>query len=83
MHSLCANVDTGNERETFFLSQMSVFHDVKMPLQGDFLSTTNIYSRLEVKIKLLCKSKTNLIAFWLSMKLKLDMEIVFLYGCSA
>lgn len=36
MHSLCANVDTGNERETFFLSQMSVVHDVKMPLQGDF-----------------------------------------------
>lgn len=37
MHALCPMVNKGNERETFFLSQLEVNHDVKHPLQGDFL----------------------------------------------
>ena len=37
MHVLCSKVDTGNERETFFLSQLSVVNDVKYPKHGDFL----------------------------------------------
>lgn len=37
MHVLCPTVDKGNERETFFLSQLQVDHDVKMPRKGDFL----------------------------------------------
>ena len=37
MHVLCPTVDKGNERETFFYSQMRVVHDVKFPKQGDFL----------------------------------------------
>ena len=37
MHVLCPVVEKGNERETFFLSQMIVAHDVKMPQKGDFL----------------------------------------------
>ena len=37
MHVLCPTVSKGNERETFFLSQMAVSHDVKMPQKGDFL----------------------------------------------
>ena len=37
MHVLCPTVDKGNERETFFLSQLQVDHDVKTPLKGDFL----------------------------------------------
>ncbi len=36
MHVLCPTVSKGNERETFFLSQMAVSHDVKMPQKGDF-----------------------------------------------
>jgi len=37
MHVLCPSVDKGNERETFFYSQLRVTHDVKYPQQGDFL----------------------------------------------
>lgn len=37
MHVLCPNVHKGNERETHFCSQLSVLHDVKHPLKGDFL----------------------------------------------
>ena len=37
MHVLCPSVDKGNERETFFYSQLYVAHDVKYPQQGDFL----------------------------------------------
>ena len=37
MHVLCPAVDKGNERETFFLSQLQVDHDVKTPSKGDFL----------------------------------------------
>lgn len=37
MHVLCPKVDKGNERETFFISQMRVLHDVRYPKQGDFL----------------------------------------------
>ena len=37
MHVLCPAVDKGNERETFFLSQLQVDHDVKYPQKGDFL----------------------------------------------
>lgn len=37
MHVLCPNVHKGNERETYFCSQLSVMHDVKYPLKGDFL----------------------------------------------
>ena len=37
MHVLCPRVDKGNERETFFSSQLRVLHDVSYPKQGDFL----------------------------------------------
>ena len=37
MHVLCPKVDKGNERETFFISQLRVLHDVRCPKQGDFL----------------------------------------------
>ena len=37
MHVLCPKVDKGNERETFFISQLRVLHDVHYPKQGDFL----------------------------------------------
>ena len=37
MHTLCPMVEIGNERETFFNSQMSVAHEVKFPQKGDFL----------------------------------------------
>lgn len=37
MHVLCPVVDKGNERETFFLSQLKVIHDVTYPKNGDFL----------------------------------------------
>ena len=37
MHVLCPVVNKGNERETFFNSQMKVAHNVKCPLKGDFL----------------------------------------------
>lgn len=37
MHVLCQEVNKGNERETFFMNQLAVGHDVKHPLQGDFL----------------------------------------------
>lgn len=36
MHALCPKVDKGNERETFFISQLRVLHDVHYPKQGDF-----------------------------------------------
>ena len=37
LHVLCPKVDKGNERETFFISQLRVLHDVRYPKQGDFL----------------------------------------------
>lgn len=37
MHVLCPKVDKGTERETFFLSQLHVLHDVRYPKQGNFL----------------------------------------------
>lgn len=37
LHALCPKVEIGNERETFFNSQMSVAHEVKFPQKGDFL----------------------------------------------
>lgn len=37
MHALCLMVNKGNERETFFNSQLEVAHDVKSPQKGDFL----------------------------------------------
>lgn len=37
MHVLCPKVDKGTERETFFVSQLHVLHDVRYPKQGDFL----------------------------------------------
>lgn len=37
MHVLCNTVNKGNERETFFNSQLEVAHDVKYPQKGDFL----------------------------------------------
>ncbi len=37
MHVLCPVVDKGNERETFFLNQLRVNHDVRYPKQGDFI----------------------------------------------
>ena len=37
MHVLCTTVNKGNERETFFNSQLTVAHDVKCPQKGDFL----------------------------------------------
>lgn len=37
MHVLCPKVDIGNERETFFLSQLAVQHDTKHPPKGDCL----------------------------------------------
>ena len=37
MHVLCPKVDKGNERETFFISQLRDLHDVRYPKQGDFL----------------------------------------------
>ncbi len=36
MHALCTRVDKGNERESFFLSQLNVTNQVKCPKQGDF-----------------------------------------------
>ena len=36
MHALCPKVDKGNERESFFLSQLNVTNQVKCPKQGDF-----------------------------------------------
>lgn len=37
MHVLCPRVNSGNERETFFLSQLRISHDVSFPTRGDFL----------------------------------------------
>ena len=37
MHVLCPFVDPGNERETFFFSQLKVNYDVTHPQKGDFL----------------------------------------------
>ena len=37
MHVLCPVVETGNKRETFFMNQMAVAHDVKSPKKGDFM----------------------------------------------
>lgn len=36
MHVLCSHVDKGNERETFFFSQLHVGNEVKYPKSGDF-----------------------------------------------
>jgi predicted AAA+ superfamily ATPase len=37
MHALHPASDVGTERETFFLNQLSVVHDVTYPAKGDFL----------------------------------------------
>ena len=37
MHVLCPRIDKGNERETFFYSQLCVANEVKYPTKGDFL----------------------------------------------
>ena len=37
MHVLCPRIDKGNERETFFYSQLRVANEVKYPKKGDFL----------------------------------------------
>ena len=37
MYVLCPHVDKGNERETFFYSQLRVANEVKYPAKGDFL----------------------------------------------
>lgn len=37
MHAICPSVNKGGERETFFLNQISVNHDVSIPKYGDFL----------------------------------------------
>lgn len=37
MHVLCSHVDKGNERETFFYSQLIVRNQARYPKQGDFL----------------------------------------------
>ena len=42
MHVLCPTVNKGNERETFFNSQLKVAHDVKIPPKGDFLINDKI-----------------------------------------
>jgi len=36
MHALCPRVEKGNERETFFYSQLIVSNEVKYPKKGDF-----------------------------------------------
>ena len=36
MHVLCPRVDKGNERETFFYSQLRVSNEIKYPKKGDF-----------------------------------------------
>lgn len=36
MHNLCPRVDKGNERETFFYSQLIVTNQLKYPPKGDF-----------------------------------------------
>ncbi len=36
MHVLCPRIDKGNERETFFYSQLRVANEVKYPKKGDF-----------------------------------------------
>lgn len=36
MHVLCPRVDKGNERETFFYSQVRVSNEIKHPKTGDF-----------------------------------------------
>ena len=45
MHVLCQVVDKGNERETFFLNQLRVNHDVRYPKQGDFIINDTDYHR--------------------------------------
>ncbi len=37
MHVLCPRIDKGNERETFFYSQLRVANELKYPKKGDFL----------------------------------------------
>lgn len=37
MHALSANVDKGNDRETFFANQLKEKHDITFSGQGDFL----------------------------------------------
>lgn len=36
MHVLCPRIDKGNERETFFYSQLRVSNEIKYPKKGDF-----------------------------------------------
>ena len=36
MYALSPRVDIGNIRETFFLNQLSAFHEVLLPATGDF-----------------------------------------------
>lgn len=36
IHVLCPRVDKGNERETFFYSQLRVSNEIKYPKKGDF-----------------------------------------------
>lgn len=37
VHALCPKVDKGNERETFFISQVRVGNELTYPKRGDFL----------------------------------------------
>lgn len=37
MYALSTRADIGNIRETFFLNQLSAFHEVLLPMTGDFL----------------------------------------------
>lgn len=37
MHALCTTINKGNERETFFNSQLQATHSVTYPSKGDFL----------------------------------------------
>lgn len=51
MHVLCPHVDLGNERESFFLSQMRVTCEVSYPRQGDFLVNNNYLFEVGGKLK--------------------------------
>ena len=37
MYALCTTVDRGNERETFFYTQLKIDNEVTNPLKGDFI----------------------------------------------
>lgn len=51
MHVLCPNVEKGNERETFFFSQLVVTGNVKYPRRGDFLVDDKYLFEVGVKGK--------------------------------